>query len=164
VFRAASVELTGSLSVTSSIDDAFDLFSPAGETAWVAGWSPEWLCPASADWVAGQVFRTRNNGNEVVWGVAALDRQAHCVEYHRLEPGRHVARVRVQCSASVTGQTEVVVRYHFVGLSGEGNEEISEMSPAGHAERMLKWQHWIEQYLRDGPRAADRQRQAGPVG
>jgi hypothetical protein len=29
---------------------------------------------------------------------------------------------------------------------------------------MLKWQHWIEQYLRDGPRAADRQRQADPVG
>ena len=114
MFKAASVELTGSLSVTSSIDDAFDLFSPAGETAWVAGWSPEWLCPASADWVPGQ--------------------------------------------------TEVVARYHFVGLSDEGNEEISEMSPAGHAERMLKWQHWIEQYLRDGPRAADRQRQAGPVG
>ena len=156
MFEAASVELTGSLAVASPIDDAFELFSPAGETAWVVGWSPEWLYPAFGAWVPGQVFRTRNNANEAVWVVAALDRQARFVEYHRLEPGRHVARVRVQCSASVTGQTEVVVRYHFVGLSDEGNQEISEMSPASHAERMLRWQDWIEQ--------SRRQRRAGPWG
>ena len=35
----------------------------------------------------------------------------------------------------------------FVGLSDGGNWEIGKMSPASHAERMLKWQHWIEQYL-----------------
>ena len=51
----------------------------------------------------GQVFRTRSGPNEVIWLVAALDRQAHEVGCHRIEIGHQVARVHVHCSPRADG-------------------------------------------------------------
>ena len=111
MFRAAVADLEGALVVAAPIDEAFRLFSPEGETGWVAGWDPEWLCPASSDWVAGQVFRTRGENGDVVWIVAAMDLAAHRVVYHRVDPSQHVARVR--WSARLREPTEPMLSFRI---------------------------------------------------
>ena len=143
MFAARSIELRGGFAVEAPVEAAFELFSPLGEKLWVPGWSPELLHPLGVDWGQGQVFRTQAEQGEAVWVVTALDRLRHDVEYLRVEPGRYVARVRVQCRAQVAGQTEVAVTYSFVGLSDAGNRDIAAMSPAAYEKKMQQWQEWI---------------------
>jgi hypothetical protein len=76
--------------------------------------------------------------------VTAPDRRRHEVEYHRVEPGRDVARVSVQCLEGAGMQTEVRVAYLFVGLSEVGNRDIAAMSPEACEEKMRRRRGWIE--------------------
>jgi hypothetical protein len=145
--EAWSIELDGRLVVEAPVDAAFALFSPVGEKAWVPGWEPEILHPPGSTWEPGLVFRTRDGEREVVWLVSSLDRLKHEVEYHRVEAGQHVARVRVACAARSPRQTEVRVRYLFVGLSDAGNRQIALMTAEAHGERMREWQRLIREHL-----------------
>src|ERR671937_402667 len=127
-FTPRTVEFTGRFTIPASVDAAFELFSPLGERAWVPGWNPELLHPRGADWEQGQIFRTREGNDDAVWVVTALDRDAHRVEYHRVEPRRYVARVRVACVADSGPGTRVTTSYTFVGLSPDGNDAIAAMT------------------------------------
>ncbi len=151
-FVPAAVEHRGALTVEAPIDQAFSLFSPEGERAWVPGWDPELLHPPGAVWERGLLFRTQEETGEAVWVVTALDRDAHDVEYHRVEPGRYVARVRVRCapSAAANGSTDVAVAYTFVGLSESGNAEVRAMTPEAYAGKMARWSRWIAGALAGG--------------
>jgi hypothetical protein len=137
-FIASTRELTGHLSVPAPIEVAFELFSPLGERLWVPGWNPEILHPPDVAWEQGQIFRTREERGDAIWVVSALDRAGHRAEYHRVEPNRYVARVRVQCTASADGTTGVTTSYQFVGLSPEGNGEIAAMTAEAYADKMAQ--------------------------
>ena len=80
-------------------------------------------------------------------GRDALAREAHEVEYHRVESQRYVARVRVECTATASQVTEVSTSYGFIGLTAEGNDAIGVMTEASYAEKMKRWERWISQYL-----------------
>jgi hypothetical protein len=142
-FTARSIELEGGLTVPAPPDRAFELFSPEGERAWVPGWDPELVHPPGATWERGLIFRTREESGEAIWIVTALDRAARQVEYHRVEPGRWVARIRVRCRPGAGGGTEVRVAYAFIGLSGAGNDQIAAMTIEAYEEKMRRWQEWI---------------------
>ena len=146
-FVARSVEFSGRFAVSGAVKTVFDLFSPLGERLWVPGWNPELLDPSGISWARGQIFRTQEEAGEAVWVVTTLMREAHEVEYHRVEPLRYVARVRVQCTAPAHHVTEVSTSYRFVGLTIEGNDAIAAMSDALYAEKMKRWERWISQYL-----------------
>jgi hypothetical protein len=147
VFAPRSVELKGGFVLESPVTAVFDLFSPLGERAWVPGWSPELLHPPGATWERGQVFRTGNDVQQAVWVVTDLDPLSQTVEYHRIEPGRYVARVSVKCFQRATEKTEVTVSYLFVGLSEAGNAEIAEMTNESFARKMEQWKRWIDGYM-----------------
>lgn len=144
-FVSTSVEFTGTLTVALDADDAFELFSPPGETRWVPEWNPEILYPPGAVWERGQIFRTREMYGDAVWIVTGLDPASRDVEYHRVEPGRYVARVRVRCEGIEDRRTVVSVRYAFIGLSDDGNAEIALMSRADFDEKMQRWDRWIRE-------------------
>ena len=146
-FIAEARELTGTLSIPAPIEAVFELFSPLGERAWVPGWDPELLHPPGVLWQPGQVFRTREETGDAIWIVTRPDRDAHQVEYHRVEPDRYVARVRVRCIASGDASTKVTTAYAFVGLTREGNGEIAAMTVDAYAEKMNRWQEWICAHL-----------------
>jgi hypothetical protein len=150
MFAAASIDLTGGFAVSAPADRTFELFSPLGEKRWVPGWDPELLHPPGVEWARGLIFRTQEEQGEAVWMVILLDRQGHDVEYCRVEPGRYVARVRVQCKAREVARTDVRVGYTFVGLSEPGNQEIAAMSQAAFDEKMKRWQQWIGDCLAGG--------------
>lgn len=134
---------SGTISVRGAVDAVFELFSPLGERAWVPGWDPALLHPPGVDWAEGQIFRTKGEKGDAIWIVTRLDRAGHFVEYHRVEPDRYVARVRVTCAAAHDAPTSVSVSYSFLGLSREGSDEILAMTDAEYEEKMRRWQRWI---------------------
>ena len=142
-FTAGWREFTGDFSIHAPIDTVFPLFSPLGERAWVPGWEPELLYPPGVSWEQGQIFRTEEERGDAIWIVTKLDRDRHEVEYHRVEPHRYVARVRVRCSRSDDGGTKVETAYAFLGLSDDGNDEIVAMTADAYAEKMSRWRQWI---------------------
>jgi len=127
-FSPKSIHLYGAISLSGSVEEVFPLFSPQGERLWVPGWDPELLHPPGTDWAEGMIFRTVEEMGEAIWLVTRLEREAHKVEYVRVEPGRYVARVAVSCSAVGDRLTEAATSYEFIGLSEVGNAEIAGMT------------------------------------
>lgn len=146
-FAPRSVTFHGQLEASGRIDDVFPLFSPEGERLWVPGWSPALLHPPGAVWEEGQIFRTREGADDAIWIVTRLDRARHEAEYHRVEPGRYVARVHVRCQALADRRTGVSIAYAYVGLSESGNQEIAAMTAAAFAEKIARWSTWIADLL-----------------
>jgi len=142
-FTSQSRRLAGRLQVAAPIAQAFPLFSPIGEKAWVPGWDPELLHPSRAEWTEGLIFRTRGESGDAIWVVTRLDRSTWSVQYHRVEPNLYVARVSVQCTPVTDVVTEVATEYEFVGLSERGNVEIAGMTQDAYAEKMTRWSSWI---------------------
>lgn len=141
------MRLRGRIRLDGPIDRVFELFSPVGEKLWVPGWDPELLHPKGVEWDVGLIFRTKEEQGEAIWIVTRLDRSAHDVEYHRVEPGRYLARVTVRCTALGANRTEASTEYEFVGLSERGNAEIAEMDDEAYAAKMERWRRWIDEYL-----------------
>jgi hypothetical protein len=141
------VRLAGRIQLDGPIDRVFGLFSPLGERLWVPGWDPELLHPRGVEWAAGLIFRTREEQGEAIWIVTRLDRSAHEVEYHRVEPGRYVSRVAVRCTALAPNSTEASPEYEFIGLSDSGNAEIAAMDEESYAAKMARWRQWINEHL-----------------
>jgi hypothetical protein len=148
-FTPLTCTLRGRFVAPGAIEDVFPLFSPEGERSWVPGWDPEILHPASG-WEQGQIFRTREEQGEVVWVITRLDRARHEVEYHRVEPGRYVARVEVRCRAVADHETAVATAYSYVGLAEAGNRDIAALTPAAYDAKMARWAEWIAGHLRRG--------------
>lgn len=146
-FRSRSSMFCGIVIAPAEIDEVFTLFSPQGERGWVPGWDPEMLHPSGDAWEERQVFRTREERGEAVWVISRLDRAGHRVEYHRVEPGRWVARVEVRCRPLDGGRTEASVEYAFIGLSESGNREIDGMTEEEYEAKMARWSGWIERHL-----------------
>lgn len=146
-FRPSTATFRGKVHVAAAPDEAFPLFSPEGEKRWVPGWAPEILHPPEGRWEARQIFRTQEESGEAVWVISRLDRGAHEAEYHRIEPGRYVARVEVACRPAPEGGTEAEIAYSFVGLSDSGNRDIEAMTPEDYEAKMVRWTGWIRRCL-----------------
>lgn len=133
----------GGFRVAAPADEVFPLFSPEGERGWVPGWEWEPLDPRSGGWAEEMLFRTREEHGEAVWIVTLLADDERRVVYHRVEPGRWVARVEVRCEISPSGGTEVRTSYRYVSLSERGNREIAAMRDEEYEAKMLRWSGWI---------------------
>jgi len=148
-FRPRATAFRGRLLVRGEVADVFPLFSPEGEELWVPGWVPEYLHPDPAEtkWAQGQIFRTHEEMGEAIWVVTRLDRAQHRVEYHRVEPGRYVAHISVDCRPLPSRWTEVSTAYSFIGLSEIGNGEIAAMTQQAYDAKMSRWSEWIARHL-----------------
>lgn len=147
-FLPRTLVLGGRISVNAPLWRAFELFSPDGERLWVPGWDPEILQPRGTSWEEGLLFRTREENGEAIWIITRLDPVSCHVRYHRVEPGRYIARIDVRCTAASPESTEVATTYAFTGLSESGNEEIARMSQESYDAKMARWSVWIDALLR----------------
>lgn len=138
-----SIRLTGTLTVDRPVDEAFPLFSPIGEKAWVPDWTPELIHPADRDWAEGQIFCTPLDSGRAVWVVNRLDAVSHRVSYHRVEPEHLVARIDVECRPAGTGRTDVTTSYEFISLSESGDATIAGMTQEAYEAKMKQWEEWI---------------------
>ena len=149
-FQSRSVVLKGRLTVAAPLARAFELFSPEGERLWVPGWIPEVLYPPGASWVEGLIFRTHEESGEAIWVISRLDPFFHRVTYHRVEPGRYVARIDVQCTPASLDSTDVTTTYTFTGLSAAGNGDVAQMTQDTYDAKMVRWSAWIGALLDSG--------------
>jgi hypothetical protein len=145
-FVALTADLRGTFVLEGLIDKVFWLFSPEGETHWVPGWTPAMVHPGGWVWEEGQVFLTEEEYGTAVWVVARLDRKEHQVTYHRVEPGRYVARISVQCFPIDSDQVKVETCYSFVGLGEVGNQDIAAMTQEEYEGKMARWKQWIREW------------------
>ena len=133
------IERSGSFVLPFPRERAFELFTPEGERAWVAGWAPEALhAPEGRTDVEGAVFRTAATAEETLWIVLRVDREAFVGEYVRITPGDRLGTVRVALSESEAG-CRVDVRYRLTSLSPAGEAVLAETTEAAFAETMEQW-------------------------
>jgi hypothetical protein len=102
------VQLHGTVRVPLPPEQAFGLFTPAGEREWVPGWEPRF--PAGDDPSPGTIFLTHE---QTIWVVA--DRAPSSVRYARVTPGVHAGTVEVRCEPAGTG-TLAHVSYDLTNL------------------------------------------------
>jgi len=136
---AMHIERSGSFVLPFPRERAFELFTPEGERAWVAGWAPEPLhAPDGRTDVEGAVFKTAATGEETLWLVLQVDREAFVGEYVRITPGNRLGTVRVALTEVEEG-CRVDVRYRLTSLGAAGEAALAETSEAAFAATMEKW-------------------------
>lgn len=106
------------------IDQAFMLFTPAGEELWVDGWAPRYVHPPDGRTEAGMVFSTGAGDELTHWLLADFDRTTHRSRYVRCTPASRMTVVEVQCRALDAARTEVEVGYTLTALNDAGAAAI----------------------------------------
>jgi len=144
------IERSGSFVLPFPRERAFELFTPEGERAWIAGWAPEPLhAPDGRTDLPGAVFRTAATGEETLWLVLALDRERGVADYVRITPGNRLGTVRVACRPEGEQGTRVDIAYRLTATAPAGELALAATTEAAFAETMAKWQ-------RDGAEALAR--------
>lgn len=132
--------LTGRIQVALPAREAFRLFTPRGEEAWVDGWQPRFPAPTPDDTEPGTVFETGADGRRTVWVV--IERQpGERISYARVVPGEQAGTVTVEIADS-GAHCDVTVTYHLTALTDSAGDEL-----AGFADRypvfLQSWQDAI---------------------
>ena len=112
------VRLSGTIHVTLPPAEAFDLFTPTGERAWVVGWDPLFPSDVADETSPGTVFQTEHDGPQTTWVVVRRE-QGEVIEYARVTPGDRAGLVRVACSAEDNDITAVTVAYYLTALNAD---------------------------------------------
>lgn len=120
------------------VDRTFMLFTPAGETLWVEGWSPRYIHPADGRTEPGMVFSTGSGDATTHWLLADFDRTGHRSRYLRCTPASRMAVVEVQCRAIDAQRTEVEVGYTLTALNDAAAAAIADFE-RGFAAMIEGW-------------------------
>lgn len=112
------------ITVDVPVDQAFMLFTPAGEALWVDGWAPRYIHPADGRTEAGMVFATGEDDETTHWLLADFDRTVHRSRYMRCTPASRMVVVEVQCRALAAGRTEIEVAYTLTALNAQGEAAL----------------------------------------
>ncbi len=146
-FQSHSIKRNGSFRIDASLDVAFPLFTPEGEKAWAAGWSPEYVFPADGKTTQGMVFRTQHSGPKT-WLMTLYDPEHHRAEYANFSADL-VIQISVYCSSE--GKSTVVeVSYVHTALTENGNKLVDEYTQERHDQQMQHWKQFIDEALRSG--------------
>ena len=124
-----------------------ELFTPAGEEAWVADWKPDYVYPSGGETELGMVFVTSHDGETTFWQMTDYDPILQYVRYARLTPGSRATIVEVRCETLDAARTRVHVAYTLTGLSDEGNAAIGTFA-AGFAKSIDGWRTSILTWLK----------------
>jgi hypothetical protein len=117
--------------------EAFELFTPSGETAWTKGWSPMFPAPVEDETSVGAVFETDDGKGRTTWVVAACD-PGKRITYARITAGDRAGTVTVDCRDAGGGATEAQVTYALTALRAEARPELATF--AAHYDGFLR--HW----------------------
>jgi hypothetical protein len=133
-------------------DEAFRLFTPEGERAWMPGWAPTYPMPAQSAYdppepYAGLVFITDDGGDTVPrrWVVTRWDPDRRSVAYSYARPGRVAAMIEVRVDRD--GQGSVArVRYRLSALTPSAQVEVRSFG-SGFQHMLAGWGQLIRKHL-----------------
>lgn len=129
------------------VDEAFLLFTPRGEEAWVPGWSPDYILPVTGETCMDMVFRTGSGEETTIWTCLEWQPERHHVRYLRTTPAQRVAFVEVNCHAE-GNETKAAISYGYVPLSAKGEEMTAAMTQETFAASIDEWSVLIANYLK----------------
>lgn len=139
MFRERAHEITLDL----PLDQAMPLFTPKGEEAWVPGWEPRYIAPATGETCEEMLFVTEHGGETTFWTCLKWQPDSGHVRYLRLTPGSRVAFVDVRCRADGPGRTRVRVAYQLHALSSAGEAYLADMTENAFVEMIDGWARLI---------------------
>jgi hypothetical protein len=139
------VRLTGTIRVPLPPKDAFTLFTPTGERAWVPGWEPRFPSPAADDTEPGTVFQTDHAGRRSTWTVIRRD-SGTTIAYATTTPGDRAGVVTVTCAPWEDQTTIATVSYDLTALAPEANAELDRFA-ASYPSYLNGWQRAIAQAI-----------------
>jgi hypothetical protein len=132
------------------VDEAFLLFTPKGEEAWVPGWTPEYILPATGETAKDMIFRTGSGDDATIWTCLEWQPERHYVRYLRTTPAERIAFVEVNCH-SEENRTKVAVSYGYVALSAKGMGTRAAITQESFAAGIDNWAVLIADYLNRKP-------------
>ncbi|RUW97446.1 MAG: SRPBCC family protein [Mesorhizobium sp.] len=141
------LERSHSIVLSGPVDRVFPLFSPIGESLWVAGWDPEFLHPQSGETRQGMVFRTTHGDETTLWACTHWDPRIHQVRYVRVTPDSRFGFVDVACRQVTSGDTEALISYTLTALSEAGRSYLSELTEDAFTGMIETWKVRIDASL-----------------
>ena len=87
-----SIEHTRAFEMALPVSELFPLFSPEGEKEWVPGWDYQNVM-GTTELSEDYVFLTKSHDHgatDAIWLVKKYEREAHLVEFYRIEPSDKV--------------------------------------------------------------------------
>ncbi|MGQ0511477.1 MAG: SRPBCC family protein [Betaproteobacteria bacterium] len=129
-------------------EEAFPLFTPAGEKLWIREWDPRYLHPASGETQAGMVFTTGAGDELTFWSLVDYDPVAHRARYARVTPASRLGLVEVACHPEAGG-TRVTVSYTFTALTPAGESFLEGFGEDAFRAMIDGWKGLIEVWLRN---------------
>ncbi|MFL6076223.1 MAG: hypothetical protein ACJ73S_22760 [Mycobacteriales bacterium] len=135
-------ELAGELAVALPPAEAWVLFTPRGEEAWVDGWRPRFPSPAEDDTAPGTVFLTDSHGARTTWVVVDSE-PGRRVRYSRHAHDTSAGTVTVELAADAAGTgSTVAVTYTLTALTAEAGPDLARFA-AHYPEFLRGWQDAI---------------------
>ena len=127
------------ITVNRPVSEAFPLFTPRGEEAWVLGWSPTYIRPESGEACEDMVFITDKGVERSIWT---------CLSWHarylRVTPDSRVAFVDVRCTPEGRpDRTRVGVGYEIVALADHGRSYLETFTETEVAKSIDAWADMI---------------------
>jgi hypothetical protein len=141
------LERRHSIVLAGPIGEVFPLFTPAGETAWVEDWHPEFLHPPSGETCDGMIFRTGRGDEVTLWSCVDWNPSAHRVRYVRVTPASRFGLVEIVCRELPKRRTEASVAYSFTALSASGQRYLAGLTDQAFAAMIEAWRTRIDHWL-----------------
>lgn len=135
------------IALEGDIERVFPLFTPVGETLWIADWAPDFLHPTSGETCRGMVFRTGNGGEETLWSCVDFDPGTHHVRYARVTPGSRFGEVEVTCRRCDEKRTEAEIRYAFTALGPDGDRYLAGFTAEAFVGMISEWKALLDAWL-----------------
>ena len=129
------------------ISQAFPMFTPKGEEAWVPGWKPTYIWPKSGETCEEMVFKTGQGDEETFWTCLTWQPDQAHARYHRLTPASRVAFIDVRCRPDGRDRTRVRVAYEILALSDHGRSYLDDLSEGAFAAMIDGWSDLIREIV-----------------
>lgn len=126
------------------ITEAFALFTPKGEEAWVPGWEPTYLRPDTGETCEEMIFATGEDEEKTFWACLKWQPENWHVRYLRLTPASRVSFVDVRCQPEGDDRTRVRVVYQMQALTSSGRSYLSDLSESAFAGMIDEWSNLIQ--------------------
>lgn len=148
--------------VAAPVQEVLPLFGPARESEWADGWQPRFVTDG---WQPGDppreglVFTVGCDEQHQIWTLLRFDglpsgpadvSPPYRVEYLRIQPGSHVARIRIAVTPVSKDRTRVQVRYDFTALTDAGLAYLAGFDEGSFRTWIATWAVAIEHYLQTG--------------
>jgi len=127
-----------------SASEAFPLFTPKGEEAWLPGWSPTYIRPESGEACEEMLFITGEGDEKTFWTCLLWQPEQWHVRYLRLTPASRVAFVDVQCTPDGPQRTRVGVACHVHAISDHGQAYLEGLTTRAFAKSIDEWTDIIQ--------------------